>query len=357
MKHFQPVVPQLVHCDQTGFLKGRCIAENLLYAAELVQCCHKRKARAVVLKLDFRKAFDSIDWSALLAILKAKGFPEQWCRWIHLLNVSSRTAVVQNGVPGKWIACKKGLRQGDPLSPYLFIIVADLLQQMILAASRAGELLHPIAPDLPCPVLQYADDTLIILSAQPSQISRLKQILDSFSAMTGLHINFDKSTFVPIGIPQSEAQAMASILGCAVASFPQTYLGLPLSCHKLRLNDMQPLVKAVQSYIPGWCGSLLSPSGRTILTNAVLGARVIYAMGSILLLGGTIHDVDATRRAFLWTGDSSCNGAQCKVAWEVVCLDKAHGGLGVKDLAVQNKGLLSKFFAKLHQRPTTNWQR
>lgn len=352
----QPVVTYLLHSDQTGFIKGRCIAENLLYAAEIVQCCHKRKAKAIALKLEFRKAFDSVDWGCLDSILAAKGFPPLWHRWIHLLNTSGQTAVVLNGVPGKWIQCKRGLRQGDPLSPYLFIIVADLLLQMIAKASSQRQLEHPLVADLPCPVLQYADDTLIVLKAVPEQVACLRSLLDSFASATGLHINYDKSTFVPIGLDQQEATDMAALMGCTVDSFPQTYLGLPLATHKLRLHDFSPLVSAIDNYIPGWCGKTLTPSGRTILANVVLGNRAVYAMCSTLLLKGTIEAVDARRRAFIWTGDTTCNGGQCKAAWDTVCRDKDRGGLGVKNLALQNRSLLSKFWSKLHQSSTTSWQ-
>lgn len=86
------------------------------------------------------------------------------------------------------------------------------------------------------------------------------------------------------------------------------------------------------------------------------GARAVYAMCSTMLLQGTIHAIDARRRAFIWTGDSSCNGGQCKAAWTAVCWDKDRGGLGVKNLAIQNRGLLLKFWAKLHQSSSTSWQ-
>ena len=124
-------------------------------------------------------------------------------------------------------------------------------------------------------------------------LQHLKALLDHFSSFTGLHINFEKSTFVPIGIELSLANELAQIFGCPVSSFPQTYLGLPLNSTKLRIADHRPLVAAIESYIPGWCGKVLTPSGRTILANAVLGARAVYAMCSTLLNKGTIEAIDA----------------------------------------------------------------
>lgn len=184
--------------------------------------------------------------------------------------------MVLNGVPGKWIQCKKGLRQGDPLSPYLFIIVADLLQRLILDASTRGLLEHPLFQDLTHPVLQYADDTLIIVKADAAQLSCLKDILDQFSSYTGLSINFDKSTFVPIDIHHDTSRMLAAIFGCSVACFPQTYLGLPLTVTKLKQSELQSIIRAVEGYIPTWCGKALTPSWRTVLVNSVLSARVVY---------------------------------------------------------------------------------
>jgi hypothetical protein len=99
----------------------------------------------VALKLDFRKAFDSIEWQALDTILEAKNFAPRWRQWVQDILNPSQTAVLLNGTPGKWINCMKGLRQGDPLSPHLFILVADVLQQLIIKASANGIFEHPIS--------------------------------------------------------------------------------------------------------------------------------------------------------------------------------------------------------------------
>lgn len=112
------------------------------------------------------------------------------------LLVSSRSAVMVNGVQGPWITCKKGLRQGDALSPYLFLLVADLLQKLVKAD---GGIRHPLV-DGPCPILQYADDTIILIRGVQEDAARLKQVLDTFAAATGLVINFSKSTVTPMHV-------------------------------------------------------------------------------------------------------------------------------------------------------------
>jgi hypothetical protein len=128
----------------------------------LVQCCKIRKKKTIVLKLDFRKAFDTVSWDTLLQILQLRGFDQRWINWIRSLMVTAKTVILLNGVPGHWIQIKRGLRQGGPLYPLQFLIVVDVLQQVIKRFSRDGHLLHPIVEGATCSVIQYADDTLSI---------------------------------------------------------------------------------------------------------------------------------------------------------------------------------------------------
>lgn len=352
----QPLIPSLVDRDQTGFLLGRSIAENFVYAADLLSACYKRKQPTVVLKLDFRKAFDSVNWDRLDSILAIRGFDKTWRRWVRQILSTGKTAVLLNGVPGRWINCQNGLRQGDPLSPYLFIIVADVLQKMINAASLSGVLPHPLLADATCPVLQYADDTLILVKAELLAIVHLKSILDQFSSATGLDINFHKTTFVPMHVEDSLAGQMAAVLGCPISSFPQVYLGLPLSPTKLRFSDYQPLCASFDRYLSGWRARLLSPGGRIVLSNAVLSNLPVYWMSSLLFPRTVLIALDRRRLPFLWTGEDKCHGSQCLVAWDQVCLPKIEGGLGVKDLELQNHCLLMKFIDKLHQADPLPWK-
>ena len=108
--------------------------------------------------------------------------------------------------------CKRGLRQGDPLSPYLFLLVADTLQALIRSANSVR---HPIDGDRPCAVLQYADDTLIVMRGDIADVHELKNILQQFSEATGLRINYNKSTLVPIHMDMDLAAQCAAEIGCS----------------------------------------------------------------------------------------------------------------------------------------------
>lgn len=291
-------------------------------------------------KIDFKKAYDSVNWDSLLAILRARGFDDLWCDWMDRILKTGHTAVLLNGVPGDWIRCKNGLRQGDPLSPYLFIIVADVLQRLIRNAFTLGKLSHPLSPTTPCPVLQYADDTLIICKADAGAASHLKLVLDDFATATGLAINFHKSCFIPMNVLPRDEALMASSLGCPVSSFPQPYLGLPLSPTKLPISAYAPLILSFDRRLSGWRALLLSSGGRLVLCNAVLNNLATYYMCSYLLPQGVLESIDKRRRAFFWTGKDSCSGARCLIAWDKVLLSKQEGGFGVKDLHRQNRFLL-----------------
>lgn len=159
---------------------------------------------------------------------------------VSSLLTTGKTAVLLNGVPSPWIQCRRGLQQGDPLSPYLFLIVANLLHCLVVR--QGAGLMHPLVDDLRCPVIQYADDTLILIRAEEDQVRRLKQVLDSFAAATGLHINYRKSTFVPLHVDGDRASTWRPCLATLWRpSFKPTWgLGLPLSTAKLSAVSWTP---------------------------------------------------------------------------------------------------------------------
>jgi hypothetical protein len=176
----------------------------------------------------------------------------------------------------------------------LFIVVVDVLQKAIQHAASEGFLRHPVLEVQPCPVLQYADDTLIVLQGDVEQAKCLKQILDDFACTTGLKINFSKSTFVPINLSEQEGKNIADVLNCKVASFPQTYLGLPLSDSKLPREVFMPYISAVEKRI-SFPLHFITSGGRLTLTKSVLSALPAYLMSCIKLPQWVIDEIDQSR--------------------------------------------------------------
>lgn len=121
----------------------------------------------LILKLDFENAFDTIEHSTILEIMKHMGFPAKWINWVKMVFSSASSSVLSNGLPGKIFKCKRGVRQGDPLSPLLFVLGIELLKTVLNKAMRIGLLSKPInvQDEGDFPMVQYADDTLIFINA------------------------------------------------------------------------------------------------------------------------------------------------------------------------------------------------
>jgi hypothetical protein len=201
----QIIIPTLQK-NQYGFIKGRNIQDCIGWAFEYLYICHKSKKPIIILKIDFEKAFDKVEYSAIIAMRKAKGYGPKWVRLVESILHSSSTSVMLNGVPGKK-NCKRGVRQGDPLSPLLFVNTVELLQAAVNYAWQDGNIRLPLEENFgqKYPILQYADDTLLIMPADAAQLNSLKIILTLFSTSTGLQVNYHKTTLVPINIDTEHA--------------------------------------------------------------------------------------------------------------------------------------------------------
>jgi hypothetical protein len=180
-------------------------------------------------------------------------------------------------------------------------------------------------------------------------------MLDAFSMTTGLSINYEKTTFVPINLDENEQINISNILSCPVASFPQTDLGIPLSDSKLPRWVLYPLLHSIDRRVDTCSIKGASTGGRLTLTKSVLSALPSHTLACIKAPKWFYQEVDKRRRGYFWTGQKTTMGAHCKVAWDVLCRPIEEGGLNIKNLETQNICLLLKFIHKLHTPNKSSW--
>ena len=273
----QTVILSLIHPHQYGFIKSRSIQDCLAWSFEYIHQCHQSKREIIILKLDFAKVFDTVEHCVILQMLKALGCPDIWINWVNRILESGSSSVLLNGVPGKNFHCKRGVRQGDPLSPLLFVIAAELLQHIMNRGHQRGLFSLPIPSTTgQFPVVQYADDTLMILKADAKQLFCLKALLNSFATSTGLQVNFSKSMMIPINVLPEKMEILSNTFGCQVGSLSFTYLGLPLGTTKPKIEDFIPLMDKIERRL-SCCSTFLSYSGRLEMINSVLSPSMIYS--------------------------------------------------------------------------------
>ena len=255
---------EMVLPNQSAFIKKRFIQDNFTLVQQTVKYLHIQKQPRILLKLDITKAFDSVSWSFLLEVLRKLGFGSRWRDLVCGLLASSSTQVLLNGTPGDFILHKRGLRQGDPLSPMLFILVMDVLNWMVTRASEAG-LLQPLSSrPIQHRISLYADDVAIFLRPAAADINLTLQLLQLFGDASGLKTNVQKSNVLPIQCSEVDLATIQDLLPCEVLNFLCKYLGLPLTIKKLTKEQFQPIIDRIADQLPGWKADLMTRAGRVV---------------------------------------------------------------------------------------------
>lgn len=176
------VMGKLISPNQTGFMKGRQISEDILITNEIIHSIKNKQSEGIILKLDFEKAFDSVDWDFLSGALEGFGFGWQWINWLKSFFTSMKASVLVNGSPTDEFSFQRGLRQEDPLSPYLFNIVGEVFHVIMERAKELGLIqgIHLNDEFNNFSHLQFADDTILFLKPSIHNNINLKRVLQCF---------------------------------------------------------------------------------------------------------------------------------------------------------------------------------
>lgn len=228
----KPFIDGIISEQQSAFITGRQIQDNIIVAHEVFHFLKHKKSgpkSSVAIKLDLNKAYDKVCWDFLLKVMERMGFDRRWIVWVQQCICTIKYSINVNGGQICDVMPNRGLRQGDPLSHYLFLLVADVFSLLLHKAIR-NKSLAGIKMRKRCPVvshLLFADDSLVFLEAKPSYCSNFIQLMEGFSEASGLSTNFQKSNlFFSSNISQSLKDDIKKILGMEEMDPGVKYLGL-----------------------------------------------------------------------------------------------------------------------------------
>jgi hypothetical protein len=310
----------------------------------------------LILKLDFEKAYDKVNWDFLQQVLRIKGFPSMWCQWMEKVVTMGSVCGQVNDNLGHFFQTKKSLRQGDPLSPILFNLVADMLA-MLIERSKNLVLIDGLVPHLVedgLSILQYADDIILFLDDDLEKVKGLKLVLSAFEKLSGIKINLHKSELFCFGETRNRSGEYVELFGCKEGELPFRYLGIPMSPKRLSNKDWRVVEERFQKKVGSWKGKLLSSGERLVLINSVLSSLPMFMMSFFIIPKSVLEKLDYYISRFLWQCDE--HKKKYRLAkWSILHKPKSVGGMGIIDLDIQNKCLLSKWIIKLVNEDGT-WQ-
>ncbi|KAJ9535485.1 hypothetical protein OSB04_un001384 [Centaurea solstitialis] len=340
----RPFLEKLVSKAQSAFIPGRRISDNILLAYELITGYHQdRGPPRCAFKIDIRKAYDMVSWRYILHLLQQFGFHPVFIRWIEEMLQTPSYSLAINGGSFGFFKGARGIRQGDPISPYLFTLIMEgfslILNKCIQEEPEFKY--HDKCDELKITHLCFADDLFVFTHGDVASVRVIKRALDLFRSVSGLEASMDKSEVFFGNVTGPIRDQIHQLLPFKLGTFPFRYLGVPLSPTRLKSNDYGVLIRKVNGIIDNWKNKFLSFGGRKQLLVSVLQSLSVYWMSVFVLPAGVIHELEAIFRRFLWAQGDDIRG-KCRLAWVDVCKPVESGGLGFKRMALWNRSLVSK---------------
>nr|GEV03542.1 RNA-directed DNA polymerase, eukaryota, reverse transcriptase zinc-binding domain protein [Tanacetum cinerariifolium] len=328
----KPVLGYLVSSNQSAFILGRHIQDNILFTQELMKGYNRKGGpKRVAIKIDLQKAYDTVSWSFLKKVLVEFRFQERMVHWIMQCVSTVGFTLNVNGERVGYFKGGRGLRQGDPISLYLFTLIMEIFSLMLKRQIEKDPKFqyHFGCKDLKLVHVCFADDLLVMCHGDSNSVKVIKRALDEFSACSGLLPNNSKSTVFFGSLCEEEKEDITNVLPFVFGKLPVRYLGVPLIAKRLSVKECGSLIDKIKSKVKSWKNRSLSYAGRLQLIDAVLESVHVY-WASVFLLPTTIVN-------------------------EINKLPKNQGGLRLKNLQIWNQALLAKNVWNIANKKDSLW--
>lgn len=278
-------------------------------------------------------------------MLKRLGFGDKWRKWITSCITSVSHAVIITEEPSESFKSSKGLRQGDPLSPLLFIVVMKDLNRMLLKARELNLFSGLHVGDGSCMEeithLFFTDDVLLFCKLKNTAVMNIRYILMGFQVVSDLKINLAKSEFVGTGEMEQQSN-LAEVIGCKSSNFPIKYLGLPLGATYKDQRVWELLNSQIERRLAGWKRGLLSEGGCLTLVKRTQCNLPIYYLSLFTIPASVAKKLESIQLKFL-SEDSVDARKFHLVAWNELKKQLQKGGLGIRSLIEMNQALQDKW--------------
>ena len=330
-ERLKTVLQKLIGNNQNGFMTNRFIGLNIRLMFDTLMYTDQAQIPGMLLLIDFYKAFDCVSWSFISKILDFFNFGDDFKKWIEVFYTEITSCVQVNGYYSEYFAIQRGVRQGDPLSPYLFLICAEILSYLI----NQNDLIKGIKiKDQEVCLSQFADDTALYLDGSQTSLKECIRMLNIFARLSGLKMNNEKTNIIWLGSKKnSEDRYMRDMNFTWDPGGPNNskfrYLGIYFSTdiHNIINLNFNNKIQEIQKLFKIWNKRNLTPFGKITVVKTLAISKLTYLFTNLPDPNKEfIKNLDKLVFQFLWNGNHN------KISKKHVCMNKEDGGLDMIDI-------------------------